>query len=99
MTLQTRLVLRALLRARLTDASGELFGAQLCRETDLGPGTVSMITTRLVAAGWLANRREDDDGTLDRPRRRYFRLTDGGAEQARAAVTRADERRRRTGND
>ena len=54
-----------------------------------------MISTRLLAAGWLADRWEDDDGTLDRPRRRYFRLTDGGAEQAREAVAHADARRQR----
>ena len=94
MTLQTRLVLRALLRARLDGPAGELFGAQICRETDLGPGTVHMITARLLEAGWLTDRWEDDDGTLDRPRRRYFRLTDGGAEQAREAVAHADARRR-----
>lgn len=94
MTLQTRIVLRAFLRARLDDTSGELFGAQICRETDLGPGTVHMIVTRLLEAGWLTDRWEDDDGMLDRPRRRYLRLNDGGAAQAREAVAHADARRR-----
>jgi PadR family transcriptional regulator PadR len=94
MTLQTRLILHAFLNARIASASGEMFGAQLCRETDLGPGTVHAIITRLLEAGWLTDRWEEDGDVLDRPRRRYYRLTGDGAAQASEAVARADTRRR-----
>jgi PadR family transcriptional regulator PadR len=97
MTLQTRLVLRTFLRARLQDTSAELYGAEICRETDLGPGTVFPIVTRLRQLGWLEDRWEDDeDHALDRPRRHYYRLTDGGAAAAQVAVAGADARRRKS---
>jgi DNA-binding PadR family transcriptional regulator len=97
MTLQTRLILRAFLRARLQDASAELYGAEICQETDLGPGTVYPIVTKLLKFGWLEARwEEDEDGALDRPRRHYYRLTDGGAASAQAEVASADARRRKS---
>jgi DNA-binding PadR family transcriptional regulator len=97
MTLQTRLVLRAFLRARLQDTSSELYGAEICQETDLGPGTVYPIVTKLLELRWLEDRwEEDEDGTLGRPRRHYYRLTDGGAAAAQVAVAKADARRRKS---
>jgi PadR family transcriptional regulator len=86
MTLQTQLVLRALLQ----EPAKEQYGLELCAETGLPSGTVYPIVARLEQAGWLASRWEDPNEhiTEGRPRRRYYRLTDDGAEQARTALTR-----------
>jgi PadR family transcriptional regulator len=86
MTLQTQLVLRALLQ----EPAREQYGLELCAETGLPSGTVYPIVARLEQAGWLASRWEDPNEhiTEGRPRRRYYRLTDGGAEQARTALAR-----------
>src|SRR5580698_4578181 len=83
MTLQTQLVLQALLR----DPGRELYGLELSEETGLLPGTAYPILMRLEAEGWVTSRWEDIDPRAEkRPARRYYRLAAGGAARASAAV-------------
>jgi DNA-binding PadR family transcriptional regulator len=86
MTLQTQLVLRALLQR----PAKEQYGLELCAETGLPSGTVYPIVARLEQVGWLESRWEDPNEhiTQGRPRRRYYKLTDDGVEQARTALAR-----------
>jgi PadR family transcriptional regulator, regulatory protein PadR len=87
MTLQTQLVLRAMLE----DPAAQRYGLELCEVTGLPSGTIYPIVARLEQAGWLASSWEDPAEHVEegRPRRRYYRLTDDGAEQARDALARA----------
>lgn len=86
MTLPTQFVLRAL----LGNPAREMYGLQICAAAGLPSGTIHPILARLEAAGWLESRREDaDPGQSGRPRRRYYRLSQDGAEQARTALARA----------
>jgi PadR family transcriptional regulator, regulatory protein PadR len=86
MTVQTLLVLQALLR----DPGRELYGLELSEETGLLPGTAYPILMRLEKEGWVSSRWEDIDPVAEkRPARRYYRLTASGATQASAAMTSA----------
>lgn len=86
MTLQTQLVLQALLR----DPAREMYGRQLAEETGLMPGTTHPILLRLESEGWVTSRKEDIDPHAEgRPARRYYRLTAAGATQASAALAAA----------
>ena len=83
MTIPTRLVLRAL----LAEPTQEMYGLQIGEQAGLPSGTIHPILARLEHEyGWLTSRWEDmkpeDEG---RPRRRYYRLTEDGAERARIA--------------
>src|SRR3712207_1047772 len=90
MTLQTVLVLRALLE----HPTHELYGLELCALAGLASGTIHPILARLERSGWLDSRWEDiDPRRAGRPRRRYYRLNPDGAQQARLALARADARR------
>ena len=92
MTLQTLLVLRALLE----DPSRELYGLELCDRAGLASGTIHPILARLELAGWVRSRWEEVDPREEgRPRRRYYSLSPDGAQPARLAVARADQRRGR----
>src|ERR1017187_10872344 len=64
-------------------------GLQLCAETGLPSGTIYPIGVRLEKFGWVVSSWEDpaEHITQGRPRRRYYRLTDEGAEQARDALS------------
>jgi PadR family transcriptional regulator PadR len=82
MTVQTLLVLQALLR----DPGRELYGLELSEETGLLPGTTYPIMLRLENEGWVTSRWEDiDPSAAKRPPRRYYRLTASGAAEASAA--------------
>jgi DNA-binding PadR family transcriptional regulator len=87
MTLQTQLVLRAL----LADPQASYYGLQLCDETGLASGTIYPIIARLEQVGWVTSDWEDpaEHVAAGRPRRRYYQITEDGAEQARAALARA----------
>jgi len=90
MTPQTQAVLRAL----LDKPTAELYGLQLCALAELPSGTIHPILARLESAGWLDSRWEDTDPSEQgRPRRRYYRLNPGGAEQARIALAAASAKR------
>lgn len=87
MTLQTQYVLQAL----LADPAGKHYGLQICAETGLLAGTIYPILARLERVGWVRSSWEDPAAHVaeGRPRRRYYKLTDEGAEQARDALERA----------
>ncbi len=87
MTLQTQLVLRVM----LADPACEHYGLELCEQTGLPAGTIYPIMARLEQLGWAASDWEDPAQHVaeGRPRRRYYKLTDEGAEQARDALARA----------
>jgi DNA-binding PadR family transcriptional regulator len=87
MTLQVQLVARALLEA----GEAESYGLQLCAVTGLPSGTVYPIIARLEQAGWLDSWWEDPvrHTTEGRPRRRYYRLSQDGAQTARLALARS----------
>jgi DNA-binding PadR family transcriptional regulator len=87
MTIPTQLVLRAL----LDDPAQEKYGLQLCGEAGLPSGTIHPILARLEREfGWLTSRWEDTDpAEKGRPRRRFYRLTEDGAERARIALAQA----------
>lgn len=87
MTIPVQLVLRAL----LAEPTQEMYGLQICSAAGLPSGTIHPILARFEQEhGWLTSRWEDirpeDEG---RPRRRYYRLTEDGAERARLALAQA----------
>jgi DNA-binding MarR family transcriptional regulator len=84
MTLQTKMVLRLALQ----DPDREWYGLQMIEATGLAAGTIYPIIARLERCGWLESRWEDpaEHEAAGRPRRRYYRFTSDGADQARAAV-------------
>jgi DNA-binding PadR family transcriptional regulator len=86
MTLPTQLVLRAL----LAEPTREMYGLQICHEAGLPSGTIHPILARLEGLGWLESRWEDvSPHEQGRPRRRYYWLTEDGAERARIAMASA----------
>jgi PadR family transcriptional regulator PadR len=86
MTLPTQLVLRAL----LAKPTQEMYGLQICQAAGLPSGTIHPILARFEKLGWLESRWEDASPHEEgRPRRRYYRLTEDGAERARIAMAEA----------
>jgi DNA-binding PadR family transcriptional regulator len=86
MTIQTQLVLRALLE----NPTRELYGLEICAAAGLASGTIHPILARLEAMAWLESQWEDIDPAKEgRPKRRYYRLSPDGAEQARHALATA----------
>ena len=86
MTITVQLVLRAM----LAEPTREMYGLQVCQAAGLPSGTIHPILARLEGLGWLESRWEDavpqEEG---RPRRRYYKLTEDGAERARIALAKA----------
>ncbi|MGQ0776472.1 MAG: PadR family transcriptional regulator [Pseudonocardiales bacterium] len=84
MTLQTQLVLRALLE----EPTKERYGLELCELVGLPSGTIYPILARLERVGWVDSAWEDPatHEAARRPRRRFYRLRPDGAEQAQAAL-------------
>jgi PadR family transcriptional regulator len=74
------------LGAFLSAPHDELSGADLARHAGIGPGTLYPLLQRLERARWLDSRWETEEPTaLGRPRRRYYRVTGLGIQQARSA--------------
>jgi PadR family transcriptional regulator len=92
MTLQTQLVLRAV----LDRPTAQHYGLELCEQTGLPSGTIYPIVARLEQVGWLESEWEDPEAHVaaGRPRRRYYRLTEEGAERGRVALAKAYQRHR-----
>jgi PadR family transcriptional regulator PadR len=88
MTLQTQLVLRALLE----EPSKERYGLELCAMVGLPSGTIYPILARLEQVGWIESAWEDPatHQKAGRPARRFYRMTPDGVEQARSALVKAD---------
>jgi PadR family transcriptional regulator PadR len=87
MTLQTQLVLRALLE----DPSKDRYGLELSNLVGLPSGTIYPILARLEQVGWVESTWEDPAAheVAGRPRRRFYRITREGAERARFALAAA----------
>lgn len=85
MTPATRAVLEFLLR----DPAREYYGREICAVTGHKSGVVNPILSRMHGSGWLERRWEDErdeDAHESRARRRFYRLTGPGQEQARQAL-------------
>lgn len=98
MTTTVRLVLETLLQIWDDNPAAVLYGLEITARTGLLPGTTYPILQRLLDHGWLIDEWEDlDPHEAARPRRRYYRLTEDGASQAREALhvatARSDARR------
>jgi DNA-binding PadR family transcriptional regulator len=85
LTIATQRVLEVL----LSEPASEVYGLVLGERAGLPSGTIHPILARLEAVGWVSSRWEDvDPARAGRPRRRYYRLTEQGAQQARQALAR-----------
>ncbi|MBK8460974.1 MAG: helix-turn-helix transcriptional regulator [Micropruina sp.] len=86
MTIPTQLVLQSFLQ----NPAQELYGVEIGNLAGLPSGTVHPILARMEGLGWLTSRWEDIDPRREgRPARRYYQLTAGGIDSARAALERA----------
>jgi len=72
----------------LLDADQGLSGLDICREANLGPGTIHPILARLERAGWLEGEWETPEPLPNRPRRRVYSLTLHGRTRALDALGR-----------
>lgn len=82
------------LQALSEDSEIERYGLEIMALTGLPSGTVFPILARFEALGWLESGWEVvDPSAAGRPRRRYYRLTDGGLEGTRAALARVQQER------
>jgi len=62
-------------------------GAEMSKATKVGSGTLYPMLARLEAAGWLTSEWEAiDPREAGRPRRRFYKLTALGQNNARAAL-------------
>ncbi|MEV5606393.1 PadR family transcriptional regulator [Streptomyces sp. NPDC052299] len=92
MTMATKAVLAALIRK----PAEERYGLEISEAAELAPGSIYPILIRLEQCGWLESRWEDIDTHEEgRPKRRYYRLSDKGAQRATAALDKAKGRKRR----
>ncbi|WP_435601332.1 PadR family transcriptional regulator [Streptomyces sp. C10-9-1] len=82
LTKPTIAVLEVLLAA--TDDT-PAWGLSICRDADLGSGTVYPILDRLTEYGWVSGR-EETAPHPGRPPRRYYELTGAGRRKALAAL-------------
>jgi DNA-binding PadR family transcriptional regulator len=83
MTLSTLRVLAVL----LADPTAEHYGLEVSHAAGLPGGTLYPILARLETAGWLTSQWEDiDEVAQGRRRRRYYQVTDSGAERARQVL-------------
>ncbi|MGW4241149.1 PadR family transcriptional regulator [Nocardia sp. NPDC004722] len=88
-TLQTLEVLRVL----LVQPERENYGLRISQRCGLPTGSIYPILARLEAADWIASEWEDIDESVEgRRRRRLYRLTDGGAANARTAIMEAQNK-------
>ncbi|WP_205718269.1 PadR family transcriptional regulator [Actinomadura sp. WMMA1423] len=83
MTTPTRLVLDVL----IASAEDPPWGYRICEEAGIGSGTVYPILERLEQAGWIEGEWERGQPE-DRPRRRFYRLTNVGRAGYAAAASR-----------
>lgn len=74
--------------AALLASTDPTWGLQLVRLTGRPAGSVYPILERLERCGWVVSEWEDDDARSG-PRRRLYRLTEGGAVASPAAIERA----------
>jgi len=81
------------------DPTQALYGLEVMAQTALASGTVFPILARFEQLGWLQSGWEAvEPSSVGRPRRRYYRLTEQGAELTQEALARvhAERRQRRS---
>jgi len=84
---QSLRVLRTFLAAFNEDVRAEIAGAELMRVARVASGTLYPILLRFENAGLLQSRWEEEmPELLGRPRRRFYRLTQAGAQLAHEAL-------------
>ena len=93
LTKPTIAVLEVLLAA--TD-DAPAWGLSICRDADLGSGTVYPILDRLLERGWVTCY-DESEAHPGRPARRYYELTGTGRSQAQAALASRRARRQAFG--
>ncbi|MFF8537343.1 PadR family transcriptional regulator [Streptomyces sp. NPDC015532] len=89
LTKPTIAVLEALLSAT---ADAPAWGLSICRDADLGPGTVYPILDRLTERGWVTSQ-EETGPHPGRPARRFYELTGTGRLMASEALRARQARR------
>ncbi|MFF7259451.1 PadR family transcriptional regulator [Streptomyces sp. NPDC008159] len=93
LTKPTIAVLEALLSAT---SDNPAWGLSICRDADLGPGTVYPILDRLAERGWVTS--HDEAGPHPgRPARRFYELTGTGRQLATQALEAREVKRRKFG--
>jgi DNA-binding PadR family transcriptional regulator len=86
----------SVLEVFLTDPRAPRYGLELGAHTGLASGTIHPVLARLEGAGWVESEWESiDPSSAGRPRRRFYRLTTAGVEQASAALAEVAARRER----
>ncbi len=79
----------------LISAGEELYGLKIAQATGMLTGTVYPILARLEQYGWVTSRWEADDpagSPHDKgPRRKFYRLTPTGLQEARSALDARDQ--------
>ena len=76
----------------LSDSSEPCWGLLVIKSSGRPAGSVYPILERLETSGWVTSNWEDDDSRPG-PRRRYYELTESGAQAARAAIREFDAKR------
>ena len=67
-------------------APAEVWGFDVAQRTGLKGGSLYPVFRRLEEAGLVESRWEEWDSELERPRRRYYRLTPDGVAFCRARI-------------
>ncbi|MEV5792665.1 helix-turn-helix transcriptional regulator [Streptomyces sp. NPDC052192] len=93
LTKPTLSVLQVLLNAA-TDAPP--WGFSICRDADLGSGTVYPILDRLMEKGWV-RKWDETEPHPGRPARRFYELTGTGRQMATKAIEAREQKRARFG--
>jgi DNA-binding PadR family transcriptional regulator len=76
------------LRAFLDDPAGQAYGLELIDRTGVKAGALYPILSRLEDQGWVRGEWEViDEAVAGRRRRRYYRLTDSGAQYAHQVLS------------
>jgi DNA-binding PadR family transcriptional regulator len=68
------------------------WGLSICDATGHGPGSVYPVLQKLLKAGWLEDHWEDPQPE-DRPRRRFYTITDAGRAAYQEAIASRARRR------
>jgi PadR family transcriptional regulator, regulatory protein PadR len=73
----------AVLRIMLQDRKQAVSGTEILKMTGIGSGTLYPMLKRFEASGWVSSTWENaDPHRIGRPRRRLYKLTAMGTEQA-----------------
>lgn len=84
----------SVLEVFLTDPHSVRYGLELGASTGLASGTIHPVLARLEGTGWLESEWENvDPSSAGRPRRRFYRLTAAGVEEANTALALVAARR------